>query len=94
MNIVSDGTTDARSFVSVINDATFSPITGTGGTSVKSPGPLYASTAAIEQFMLSSFSVSVKSTASVNSESGIVELVYWQRAFNTALSAGTAAVIP
>ncbi len=33
VNVLGNATTDATSFVSVINDATFNPNTGVGGTS-------------------------------------------------------------
>ncbi len=62
LNVIGDAVTDSTAFVSVVNDATFNPATGIGGTSEKFVGPLLGSTAAIEQFMLSGFSVTVRST--------------------------------
>lgn len=46
--VLGDGLSDAKSFISIINDNLFNPDTGIGGTSVKYPGPLYNSTSAVE----------------------------------------------
>jgi len=35
MNVLGDGSTDAKSFISIVNDSTFNPTTGVGGTSTK-----------------------------------------------------------
>jgi hypothetical protein len=77
-NALGNGLTDPTSFVSTLSDPTFNPITGVGGLSVTNPGPLFDSAAAIEQHIMSTMSVTIRSTTSALNEQGKVELVYWQ----------------